>query len=191
MPRDVMQAMAVLLFSFGHPRLAVVLLVAFHCYLRTGEFLSLRVRGVLLDGARGAVRLDATKTSGRHAGIESVAIDDAMLRRLLGVVLAGLPADARICPVGPPEFRRLFRGLLVLLGIADLGFTPYSLRRGGATEDFFIHGSLDRCLFRGRWNSLQTARLYIQTGRALATRAALPPAARRRCADLATLLPFL
>ena len=49
------------------------------------------------------------------------------------------------------------------LGLADLQFQPYSLRRGGSTFWFALHGSLDAAVLRGRWESVRTGRNYIQT----------------------------
>ena len=78
-----------------------------------------------------------------------------------------------------------------LLGVADLDFRPYSVRRGGASFDFGNWENLDRTLFRGRWRGLKTARIYVQMARAVSVNVALPPAASKRCNALASLLPHL
>ena len=56
------------------------------------------------------------------------------------------------------------------LGLGELGYKPYSLRRGGATEDFRQHGRLDRALLRGRWKGHTAARQYILEGMEVKTR---------------------
>ncbi len=48
--------------------------------------------------------------------------------------------------------------------------TRLSLRRGGATGDFRLHGRLDRALLRGRWKGHTAARQYILEGMEMATR---------------------
>ena len=50
------------------------------------------------------------------------------------------------------------------LGLERMAYKPYSMRRGGATEDFREHGSMDRSLLRGRWKSAPAARQYILEG---------------------------
>ena len=42
-------------------------------------------------------------------------------------------------------------------------YTPYGLRRGGATAMFQYCGSFDRVMDQGRWGSLAACRLYITT----------------------------
>ena len=48
------------------------------------------------------------------------------------------------------------------LGLDHCKSQPYSIRRGGATYGFFLHGSLDTTLVRGCWGSAKTGRTYIQ-----------------------------
>ena len=57
-----------------------------------------------------------------------------------------------------------FRAALLLLCLTNMQLLPYSLRRGGATLDFHLHGSIDRCCLRGRWESLKACRVYVHEG---------------------------
>ena len=50
------------------------------------------------------------------------------------------------------------------MGLKRIGHKPYSLRRGGATEDFKEHGRFDRAMMRGRWRSVVAARVYTLEG---------------------------
>ena len=59
-----------------------------------------------------------------------------------------LEPTQRICALMGGEFRRLFQGLLDMLGAGEIGFKPYSLRRGGATHDFARTLAMDRLLVR-------------------------------------------
>ncbi len=51
----------------------------------------------------------------------------------------------------------------------------YSLRRGGATHDYLTHHDVARSLFRGRWQQVSTAKLYIAEGAAQLAANRLPP----------------
>ena len=68
------------------------------------------------------------------------------------------------------EFRRVFQEALEELRVSELRYKPYSLRRGGATEDFRLHGRLDRALLRGRWMGHTATRQYILEGMEMAVR---------------------
>ena len=59
---------------------------------------------------------------------------------------------------------------MVRLGLDPAAFTPYCLRRGGATFDFISTGSIDRALIRGRCQSVKCARIYVKQGEELLTR---------------------
>jgi len=51
---------------------------------------------------------------------------------------------------------------------------PHSLRHGGATADFLNGATIEQVMFRGRWQGMQSARRYIQTGRALLAAQSVP-----------------
>ena len=57
-------------------------------------------------------------------------------------------------------FRALWRRALKDLGIPKC-YTPYCLRRGGATSLFRHSGSYDRVAEKGRWLSMHAMRGYI------------------------------
>ena len=67
----------------------------------------------------------------------------------------------------PAKWRRLFNECLEGLGISEMGFRPYSLRRGGATFFFQKHQSLDKILVQGRWHTQKSARIYLNEGLAV------------------------
>ena len=60
----------------------------------------------------------------------------------------------------PSSFRQRFREYCSLFHVKDLGFRPYSLRRGGATDLFQRSFSYDLAL----GHSIRAAKLYIQDG---------------------------
>ena len=84
----------------------------------------------------------------------------------------------------PAHWRGLFVQAITALGLADWGFRPYSLRRGGATWWFARHHSLDRILLQGRWSAPKTAKIYFNEGLAVMAEMRLPE-------TLPPLRPFL
>ena len=94
-------------------------------------------------------------------------------------------AKACACCPGPhaplvahtlPGFHRKFQELVSAAGLSDLQLRPYGLRRGGATAHFALHGRIEDTVFRGRWNSSSTARIYITEGAAVLALAKLSAA---------------
>ncbi|CAK0893795.1 unnamed protein product, partial [Prorocentrum cordatum] len=75
-----------------------------------------------------------------------------------------LPGERLLQAVRACTFLRQFSRALEVLKLDAGVFSPYSLRRGGATFDFRSHGRMEKTLMRGRWQSSQTAKLYIQEG---------------------------
>ena len=117
------------------------------------------------DGT-GVVSLGVTK--GRR--VEMVTIDDPALVEVLQMVVGGLSPGERVVGMEEREFRRVFQEALEELRVSELRYKPYSLRRGGATEDFRLHGRLDRALLRGRWKGHTAARQYTLEGMEMAVR---------------------
>lgn len=53
------------------------------------------------------------------------------------------------------------------LGLQSHHFTPHSLRHGGATHAYSHLGqSIETIMHRGRWQSTQSCKTYLQAGRA-------------------------
>ena len=69
-----------------------------------------------------------------------------------------------IWPFSGSSFRDQFHAALKALDLEELGFQPYSLRRGGATHSFMTSLALDKVILRGRWRSLAVARIYLEDG---------------------------
>lgn len=147
-------------FTFG-----TLLLLAFHCFLRTGEILQLRVEDFLLGPEKGIVRIPRSKGGLRRNTIESITIDDTRvidtlqelfeIKKHLGLTKVPLWTSSG------QAFRGLFYQTCRVFSVTHLNFRCYSLRRGGATAFFQSTGSMDRVLLRGRWQSANVARIYI------------------------------
>jgi hypothetical protein len=145
-------------------RLCVALMVAFHCFLRTGEILKMRAAHFVLPQRQGPalLSLPETKSGQRLQAVpESIVISDPLLLTYLQVLLPQLQSGEAIYPGGDRVFRASFAQLCREVRLPGVGWRPYSLRRGGATAHFLQFGSLDRTAVRGRWQSTRTARVYI------------------------------
>ena len=173
-PELVLLVSAVMLRS-GYTDCAVATVVAFDCYLRISEFTRLSVRDVHSFRDRTALRLASTKTGTN----QSVIVRDLHTLSVLlaykahritvvGVVgsLFGLSAD---------RYRHVFHRVCSVLQLSSVHFTPHSLRHGAATRDY-LEGvlSIDDILFRGRWANTKSARIYVQSSRALLIQMDIP-----------------
>ena len=151
--------------------MAALLLLGFHCLLRTGELLAIRPCDFILDNDKGLVTLPSSKSGVRQNTRESVALHDvstvetvkAMVELRTSLGYNKLPCWDR----SGTAFRNLFRQAVQALEIGHLGFRPYSLRRGGATFEMQAHGLMERTLIRGRWRNSNIARIYICDGLAM------------------------
>ena len=147
---------------------ALSLLIGFYALLRTGELLSLRNKDIVQASSTSVaiISLGLTK-GGQHTGAsESVTLTEEETLRRLWQWKSQVPPGAFLCPA-PHTWRKIFNQSLESLGLGDLGYRPYSLRRGGATFYFQRHGQLDRLLVQGRWQSSRTARIYLNSGLAM------------------------
>ena len=152
--------------------MAVLIALGFWGLLRTGELLNL-VPAQILAGSRDVViQLGLTKTGLRKQQDENVVI-----QHLPTVLLCQTFLDIRRhersmhvpCIIGQgPEFRSKFQKLIEFFALTQ-PFRPYSLRRGGATEDFRRYNSMERTLIKGRWGTSLAARQYIQEGLSVLT----------------------
>ena len=145
--------------------LATLLLLGFHCCLRTGELLTLAADDLLVNESAGIVHLRASKGGLRHNVKESVTIECPMVRQVTMQMVdiqreTGMSA-VPLWPHSGQAFRNAFQKLCGEFDVLALNFRGYSLRRGGATAFFQATGSMERTLVRGRWASSSVARIYI------------------------------
>ena len=162
------RSMASYELSQNHLEMATMLLVGFHCLLRTGEFLALTADSVLLGASAGILNLADTKTSRKHAAHDAISITDELtlevLRTLVEVRREQSLGAVKLWNASPQCFRTRFNALMKMYGVESHNFRPYSLRRGGATALFQETNSMEVVLTRGRWQSSKIARVYITDG---------------------------
>ena len=148
----------------GWHRMSLVLLIGFHCVLRTAEMYNLRVVDFEFDKAltSGVLTLSESKSGTRYNIVESVTIKDATLITLFkALTLHSMPGEL-LFPEGAHRFRKQFDQLVGDLCLpSSLLYKPYSIRRGAATADFQSHGKLSRTCVRGRWANEKTCRIYV------------------------------
>jgi hypothetical protein len=81
-------------------------------------------------------------------------------------------------------FRKWLKATCHVLGVGSIGFTPHSLRHGGATADFLRGLAVADIQFRGRWKCFESLFRYLQQAESLSIQQRLPTA----LTDLAPLL---
>ena len=117
----------------------------------------------------GVLLLPTTKSGQRFGYAGSVPISDpTLLDRCMTESFHHAPGD-RLVTMAPGQFRRSFADGCLAIGLPDGIWKPYSIRRGGATQHFREHGSLDATCVRGRWSNAKTCRININDSIAAAT----------------------
>ena len=138
-------------------------------FLRTREMLGLTWADIMIfPGKGGVVSLTHTKSGQRTAAFEASVILDPMVEALHARAKAGrLPGtaeDGHIFPGSDQHFYKLWQQCLKALRLEELGFRPYSLRRGGATAYYRACRSMENTIERGRRANYEVARIYINDG---------------------------
>jgi integrase len=162
----IVQAMAAAAARVHRWDLAACLLLGFVCFLRTAEILGLLIKDIkLFDSSNQfVIALRNTKTS-RNA-MESLAVTDKVLVKVLRRAIGDRAEEDPLFKGSAGDFRRSFAALILLCEVKEHDFTPYSLRRGGATWFFAQTQSFDATVYRGRWLCPRTARIYLDDARA-------------------------
>ena len=166
-------ALAATMTKSGHFEMGVATLLAFDCYLRISEHLQLLVGDVALandprlggalNQTLGAIRFAKAKT-GKN---QWVTIRNTEILQLLSVLMQGKAIKDKVFGFTESAYRYIWKKSLSALGLAHIGYVPHSTRHGGATADDLAGISLENIVMRGRWKSTESARIYIQSGRAL------------------------
>ena len=163
-------AIAMRMATDGNPDMAIGTLLAFECYLRIGELIGLRFKDVAGPGdprtdeqhKDWCLRLRKTKT-GRNQWVH---VRDRQVASLLRDLMASLKPGQKLFGFTADYYRRYFKRTCADLGLSA-EYVPHSLRHGGATRDHVAGMGIEDILLRGRWASNDSARRYIQRGRAL------------------------
>ena len=161
---DILLAMVGRAIALDWLRMSLVLLIGFHCLLRTAEMYKLRANDFEFNATltAGVLTIRESKSGTRYNIVESVTITDPTLICMFKAVTLHLQPGELLFPEGPNCFRKRFDQLVMDLCLpSSLLYKPYSIRRGAATADFLAHGKLSRTCVRGRWANEKTCRIYI------------------------------
>ena len=125
------------------PQMGLVLLLGFHCVLRTIEMLHLKASDIVLGDTGNAAVLQFDSKSGNRLGFtERRTVTDVTLVRLAAAIKSTMqPGDFLITTSGS-QFRADFSSGIRFLGLSVADYKPYSIRRGGTTADFRSHGDI-------------------------------------------------
>ncbi len=174
LPESALHAMVGYALFKQWPKFALSLLTAYYGMLRTGEVLNVSPSHATSGGPGRplVISLGLTKGGKRAGVVESITLGIEDITRRWHQLLS-TKGSTKLCPASH-IWRGMFAATLEALHFADYGFRPYSLRRGGATFWFGQHASFSRLLVDGRWQSIKTARAYVNEGLAIMAETKLP-----------------
>ena len=175
---DVTCVIAVWLAKNGFVREGIAMLLCFDCLLRSGELVRLVREDVVATGDprvgsdyRGTfLRLARTKTGNE----QSVDVLDTDVQQLLLSLVACTAPRQRLFPFSSAHLLAALHKACSVLGLAP-GIVIHSGRHGGATRLWMtLRWSVESIMLRGRWKSADSARRYIQSGRARLAASSVP-----------------
>lgn len=145
--------------------LALVTWLGFDGYFRISEIFKIRTEDAVMQGNLLAIFLGRSKTGLN----QSVVINHPQLI-ILFQHFSGIRGGQAgfLFTTTVQQYRVAWHSILQELDADQHGFTPHSLRHGGATDDFIsARRSLEQIMQRGRWQQEKTTRNYLQAARAL------------------------
>ena len=174
--RDLAIGMAVAALIENKVRVAFCILLSFVGLLRVGEIVGAIGRQFRIFGGGSllTVALPDSKGAKRKASMEQVTVYDPLVLKLAAVVLKNTDANERVLQLNYTEFAKEITRLGRRFGMQSSRFTPYCLRRGGATWQFTRFSCYDATVDLGRWAQVRTAKLYIDQATAETTELLLP-----------------
>ncbi len=139
---------------------ATGILLAHNCILRIQELTDLRPGDVTFARNVAVIVLRDTKIGARTGVHQEVPCKDPWLLERLRRACKDARPGAPLIGITAYEFRKLWRRACAALSIPKR-YTPYSLRRGGATSLFVWCGKYDKVCEKGRWQSTRAMRAYL------------------------------
>lgn len=182
----VVYALAQLAFDKGWNDIAILLLLGFDRFARTGELFNAKRGDFHFDSSlrRAVWSLPLTKSGQRQGVHESLVVEDVWLvHALFNFMRFHAPGDS-LRSVSPGLTRQRLKQLFAELHLPE-GYQWYSLRRGGATHAFRLSNNLPAICIVGRWNCPKTARIYLADALAQLTELSFSMSVRTRLLRLA------
>eukprot|EP00435_Cladocopium_sp_Y103_P050079 s49_g15.t1 len=171
---DLVEALAALCLSINKAPLALLLMCGFRAFLRTND--QIQWIHLLVNHRPQCINLVLPFSKTSNGNPQVLRIEDPLICRLVARVRPASNSKALLWPYALRRFHRTWKQLLRCLKFSAADYSPYGIRRGGATHFFLTCGNLDATVQRGRWSNSRVARLYIDDGApALAEMAWTPP----------------
>jgi hypothetical protein len=114
----------------GWTDIAVLLILGFHTFARTGELFNARAGDFVLSATSGTWTLPLSKSGQRTGAVESILLTDVYVLHLLKNFIKGMHSGDRLSNVSPGLLRSRLASLLDQLHITD-PYRWYSVRRAG------------------------------------------------------------
>ena len=156
------QAIAGILARRGFGGAAICVLLAHDCILRNAEAYELRTGDCIATRTSVMLTLRDTKIGQRLGVTQIVVCQNRWLAARVRHLAHSRPTGSTLLGIAPTEFRKQWQLARKTLSLPD-SYTPYGLRRGGATSHFRETGSFDKVCDRGRWGTTSAARIYVTT----------------------------
>ena len=128
-------------YNKGWDDTAVLLLLGFHTFGRSGELFSALCKDFVLSGTAGTWTLPLSKSGQRTGMTESILLDDPFICKLLQNYLRCRASGDVLTKVSPQVQRKRLYELLEILQLTA-PYRWYSVRRGGATHFFRQTGNM-------------------------------------------------
>ncbi|CAE7270082.1 unnamed protein product [Symbiodinium sp. CCMP2592] len=178
-------ALAQMAFEAGWKDTAVLFLLGFHTFARSGELFAAKAGDFVLSRGKGTWTLPMSNSGQRQGAVESLTIDDTFVGTAISNFCKHKQPGDLLSQVSPGLQRKRLNDLLEKLAITA-PYRWYSLRRGGATHEFRRSNNLASVCLRGRWSAVRTARIYLCDGLAQLSELQLQPGKLRQVQALAT-----
>ena len=163
-PVELLEGLAALCLSIDEPALAILLILGFRCFLRTNEMLHLQWNHLLVLPGQQCINLILPFSKTSQGNPQVLRVEDPLVLQLLQRFRPAADSPAMLWPLSLRKFHRTWKQLLRCLGFSSTSFSPYGIRRGGATYFFLTCGNIDTTVARGRWANARVARIYIDDG---------------------------
>ncbi len=154
----------------GEFEAGIATFLAFDGYFRINELLHLTVADVIFPGRTGHQSQSSIlfRLSEAKGGMnQEIVLDRVAFTPLVRWLVQGKQLTDFLFPFRAPRYRTLLKSVLQSLRLDKVGFTPHSLRHGGASHDYALRRPIEEIVIRGRWASIRSARRYLQSARAL------------------------
>ena len=157
-----------LMYEWGYPSVGNMIMVAFSCFLRTGEMFQIRRQDVVLprNQQQGAIIFLKDTKGGQRKQLqwEKVTVYEQVALDCLRSLCTSKKGAELLLDLSVYRFRAIWKEAVMALKLEAFKVQPYSIRRGGATSAYRNGMTFEELVSRGRWSHLATARIYLDEG---------------------------